>query len=104
MRAIMAGLRVAHPASVAGLAVEGVVDYAQGAAMPRIGGDPADKQTLPGANVFEFDLAGENKLIIRPSGTEPKIKAYVFARGATDAEALALVDKLDAAAREILGA
>ena len=104
MRAIMAGLRAAHPASVAGLAVEGVVDYAQGAAMPRIGGDPLDKQTLPGANVFEFDLAGENKLIIRPSGTEPKIKAYVFARGATDAEALALVDKLDAAAREILGA
>ena len=104
MRAIMAGLRAEHPAQLAGLAVEGVVDYAQGATMPRIGGDAADEQTLPGANVFEINLEGSNKVIIRPSGTEPKIKAYVFARGTTDAEALALVDELDAAARKLLGA
>ena len=75
MRAIMAGLRTEHPAQLAGLAVEGVVDYAQGATMPRIGGDAADEQTLPGANVFEINLEGSNKVIIRPSGTEPKIKA-----------------------------
>ena len=104
MRAIMASLRTEHPAQLAGLAVEGVVDYAQGATMPRIGGDAADEQTLPGANVFEINLEGSNKVIIRPSGTEPKIKAYVFARGTTDAEALALVDELDAAARKLLGA
>ena len=104
MRAIMADLRAEHPAQLAGLAVEGVVDYAQGATMPRIGGDAADEQTLPGANVFEINLEGANKVIIRPSGTEPKIKAYVFARGTTDAEALALVDELDAAARKLLGA
>ena len=104
MRAIMAGLRTEHPAQLAGLAVEGVVDYAQGATMPRIGGDAADEQTLPGANVFEINLEGANKVIIRPSGTEPKIKAYVFARGTTDAEALALVDELDTTARKLLGA
>ena len=104
MRTIMAGLRAEHPAQLAGLAVEGVVDYAQGATMPRIGGDAADEQTLPGANVFEINLEGANKVIFRPSGTEPKIKAYVFARGTTDAEALALVDELDAAARKLLGA
>ena len=104
MRAIMAGLRTEHPAQLAGLAVEGVVDYAQGATMPRIGGDAADEQTLPGANVFEINLEGANKVIIRPSGTEPKIKAYVFARGTTDTEALALVDELDTAARKLLGA
>ena len=104
MRAIMASLRTEHPAQLAGLAVEGVVDYAQGATMPRIGGDAADEQTLPGANVFEINLEGSNKVIIRPSGTEPKIKAYVFARGTTDAKALALVDELDAAARKLLDA
>ena len=104
MRAIMASLRAEHPAQLAGLAVEGVVDYAKGATMPRIGGDAADEQTLPGANVFEINLEGSNKVIIRPSGTEPKIKAYVFARGTTDTEALALVDELDTAARKLLGA
>jgi phosphoglucomutase len=103
MRSIMEGLRAEHPSQVAGLAVEGVVDYAHGAQMPRVNGSAADDQTLPGANVFELKLAGDNKLIIRPSGTEPKIKAYVFATAPTDAEARALTDTLENAARKLLG-
>ena len=103
MRSIMEGLRSSHPAQVAGLAVQGVVDYAAGAEMPRVNGDAADAQTLPGANVFELDLEGSNKLIIRPSGTEPKIKAYIFARADTDEGAKALITSLDSAARTILG-
>ncbi len=105
MKAIMAGLRAQHPTEVAGLAVEGVVDYAGGATMPVLGGsadDPA--QTLPGANVFELQLAGGNKLIVRPSGTEPKIKAYVFAKGATPEESAAIEQALDTGARKLLEA
>ena len=110
MKAIMANLRAEAPAAVAGLAVEKVVDYAPGVAMPIAGGlsgsgDAADApQTLPGANVFELQLAGGNKLIVRPSGTEPKIKAYVFAKGATPEESAAIAEKLEAGARELLGA
>ena len=110
MKAIMANLRAEAPAAVAGLAVEKVVDYAPGVAMPIAGGlsdsgDAADApQTLPGANVFELQLAGGNKLIVRPSGTEPKIKAYVFAKGATPEGSAAIAEKLEAGARELLGA
>lgn len=47
--------------------------------MQRIGGLQKEEQSLlPHANVLEFQLEGHNKIIIRPSGTEPKIKAYVF--------------------------
>ena len=87
------------------------MDYADGAPMPMTGatctnactacGQP---QTLPAANVFELQLAGGAKLIVRPSGTEPKIKAYVFASGATPQEADALADAIEGAARELLQA
>lgn len=104
MKAIMEGLRAEAPTEVAGLAVETVVDYAPGVAMPIVGGCEADApQVLPGANVFELQLAGGHKLIVRPSGTEPKIKAYVFAKGATPEEADRLTSAIEQAARELLG-
>ncbi|MBQ1841039.1 MAG: phospho-sugar mutase, partial [Atopobiaceae bacterium] len=56
---------------------------------------------LPPANVVAFELEGNNKLIVRPSGTEPKVKAYLFAKGATRADAEAIEAKLRAAAEEI---
>ena len=91
MKSIMAGLREQPPATIAGIAVEGVVDYAEG-----ING-------LPSANVVEFDLEGGNKVIFRPSGTEPKVKAYLFAKRATREDAEGLLGELEAAANEILG-
>jgi len=104
MAAITAGLRAEPPVEVAGLAVEGVVDYLDGAAMPIAGGrGDAAPQVLPGADVLEFALTGGNKLLVRPSGTEPKIKAYLFARGETREEADAVLTALDAAARKLLG-
>lgn len=47
---------------------------------------------LPKADVIEFDLEGGNKAIVRPSGTEPKIKLYIFAKGEDAAAADALID------------
>lgn len=90
MAAIMAGLRENPPAEIAGMAVETVVDYE-----PGVNG-------LPAANVIEFDLAGGNKAIVRPSGTEPKIKLYVFAKGENAAVAGALIEEIEAAGRTLL--
>ena len=83
------------------------VDYREGVPMPVCGstgleGAPDAPQTLPAADVIELQLAGGSKLIVRPSGTEPKIKAYLFAARPTPEEAEALLASLDAAARELL--
>lgn len=90
MRGIMAKLREQAPNELAGRAVEVVVDYEGGV------------NGLPSANVVEFDVEGGNKVIVRPSGTEPKIKLYVFAKDADRAAADALLDALEAAGRELL--
>lgn len=134
MKELMAGLRGAEaPSEVAGLAVEGVRDYAQGVAMPVVCGAQAaacegdacgcgdgcgekagaeatedaeaaeaESQVLPSANVIEFQLAGGSKVIVRPSGTEPKIKAYLFANAPTRAAAEKLRDELSEAAKSLL--
>ena len=90
MAGIMAGLRESAPTEIAGAAVEGVVDYETGV------------NGLPKANVIEFDLAGGDKAIVRPSGTEPKIKLYIFAKGEDAAAADAQIDAIEAAGRELL--
>jgi phosphoglucomutase len=71
--------------------------------MPIMGGrGDAPEQILPGANVLEFALKGSSKLIIRPSGTEPKIKVYLFAKGATAEESAQTLESLKAAAGQLL--
>ena len=90
MAGIMKALRASAPAAIAGSAVEAVVDYGEGV------------NGLPKANVIEFDLEGGNKAIVRPSGTEPKIKLYIFAKGADAAEADALLDAIEEDGRKLL--
>ena len=102
MGEIMAGLRENTPEEIGGYAVEGVTDYEAMAPMPCVNGEGDAPQTLPAANVVEFRLAENNKIIIRPSGTEPKVKAYLFSVGATREESMAVQERLAAAARELL--
>ena len=90
MASLMDGLRANPPAEIAGLSVEKVIDYATGV------------DGLPKANVVEFDLAGSNKFIVRPSGTEPKVKAYLFAQRPTRESAEELLTELESAANEIM--
>ena len=90
MAAIMARLREGAPGELAGLAVEGVVDYQDGTC------------GLPPANVIELRLAGGNKAIVRPSGTEPKIKLYVFAKADAREDAETLLDGIESAGRKLL--
>lgn len=115
MRRIMEGLRASAPTRLGGLAVEKIVDYAVGASMPVVGGAPcgaahgreggghdSSHQVLPAADVIELRLEAGCKVIVRPSGTEPKVKAYVFAAAPTQGEAQALLERLDSAARMLL--
>ncbi|WP_303925924.1 phospho-sugar mutase [Subdoligranulum variabile] len=67
MQGIMARLRANAPAEIAGYAVSGVTDYT------------ADGTGLPHADVLEYRLENGAKLMVRPSGTEPKIKVYLSA-------------------------
>ena len=102
MAALMKSLREEPLAEIAGLKVVGMTDFATGPEMPRVSGlQKEDPQYLPPANVIEYQLEDDNKIIFRPSGTEPKIKAYLFAKGATRADAEAIEAKLRAAAEEI---
>ncbi len=58
---------------------------------------------LPKSNVLCFYFADGSSLIVRPSGTEPKIKLYLSAVGATDAEAFTERHTLEDAGTKLLG-
>jgi phosphoglucomutase len=90
MTKLMAGLRRQPPSEIAGMPVESVVDYQGG------------RDGLPSANVLEFRLPNTSKVMFRPSGTEPKVKAYLFAKGTTAAQADALLDELQQAAESLV--
>ncbi len=80
MDALMEKLRSEPPKEMNGLRVESVSDYLRGQITAL-----ADGSTVPthivGSNVLSFALSGGSRLVVRPSGTEPKIKIYVLARG-----------------------
>ena len=84
IKSIMDGIRSNPIDSIAGFKVENIVDYSNGADMPIMNKNSTTPGgMLPPANVIELQLEGENKLMLRPSGTEPKIKVYAFSKGPT---------------------
>ena len=86
MQGIMAKLRQDPPATIAGYAVQRATDYQN------------DVTGLPKADVLEYRLANGAKLMVRPSGTEPKIKVYLSAVAESEAAADAINAQLAAAA------
>lgn len=101
MSAMMSGLRDRAPEQIGGFAVAERIDYVKGAPMPVV--NPTDEpQRLPEADVLEFRLADGSRVLFRPSGTEPKAKAYVFAKGADRDESEAKLAALVADAKSIL--
>jgi phosphomannomutase len=75
--AVMRRIRSAPPASLGGLPVTGVMDYAKSAAPAMLSGGTSPGSTgLPPSDVLRFTLDGA-RVIVRPSGTESKIKAYL---------------------------
>ena len=102
MSAMMSGLRDRAPEQIGGFAVAERIDYVKGAPMPVVNASD-EPQRLPEADVLEFRLADGSRVLFRPSGTEPKAKAYVFAKGADRDESEAKLAALAADAKSILG-
>ena len=86
MEEIMTGLRENHPTTIGGLKVERFEDY-KASTSKNIATGEVNELTLPKSNVLAFYLEGGCKAIVRPSGTEPKIKTYITAKAPTRAEA-----------------
>ena len=84
MARIMAQLRQQPPAEWDGIPVESWVDYEPGRCYT---GDTVTQLALQGSNVLEYRLATGEKLIVRPSGTEPKIKIYALMQSVTAEQA-----------------
>ncbi len=91
MAGIMSGLRSNPPTEIGGYKVEKITDYQNTA-----------ETGLPAANVLVYALDGGATVIVRPSGTEPKIKTYFTTLGKTLAEAEAQKETLAAALKPIL--
>ena len=99
MQKIMDTLRQEPPAEIAGTKVVGRSDYL----LSQSYGDKEGVIDLPKSNVLEYRMENGCKLIVRPSGTEPKIKIYLSGKGATMEESLAEIEKMKAAAPGLLG-
>ena len=96
---IMAALRATPPTEIAGVAVESFEDLL----LPAASGD-ADASEVPAADVLRLWLADGSRVIVRPSGTEPKLKAYVDVRGDSASDAASRLAALDAGTRELITA
>lgn len=83
MSELMESLRNDPPAEIAGYPLLGVKDYAQGVG------------ELPKSNVLEFNMEQDVNVLVRPSGTEPKIKMYYLVRGESEADSLKIVSSLE---------
>ena len=102
MADMMSSVRNDLPEEVAGYKVVKVSDYQLKKETDLLTGTVEDI-TLPTSNVIALNLENDNAVIIRPSGTEPKIKLYVTAVGKTREDALDVCDALVKSAKEILG-
>ena len=102
MKEIMAGLRANAPKEIGGLKTVSVADYAASEQTDCATGAKT-VLTLPKSDVLAFNLEQGASVIIRPSGTEPKIKAYYTAIGDTRADAEKTEAALKADFKKILG-
>ena len=89
---MMSGLRAHRPAEVGGVEVTRIDDLLEGAS------------EFPSSDVLRLWLADGSRLIVRPSGTEPKLKLYLDVRGDSAEHARAKIESLGAGARAMLDA
>jgi len=90
MDALMKSLRAAPPAEIGGWKVSGTTDYLN------------DGTGLIPSDVLEFRLEDAGKVIVRPSGTEPKLKIYLSVRGSGEEDAAARLERLSRGAEALL--
>ncbi len=99
---IMSTLRTAPPKTFNGFDVVKINDYANSVSINTLSGEKNDI-TLPKSNVLSFFLGDGSSLIIRPSGTEPKIKLYFSAVGETHALASEKLNNMENCGTELIG-
>ncbi|MBM6869895.1 phospho-sugar mutase [Pseudoflavonifractor phocaeensis] len=92
MADLMANLRAQPPVEIAGVAVAQQKDYKDGSVVNVADGSKSTME-LSGSNVLRYEMTDGTSLIVRPSGTEPKVKVYILANGADKAECDAKVAK-----------
>ncbi len=85
MADLMAGLRANPPKEIGGETVKTWKDYKDGSVVDAATGDKTSME-LSGSNVLRYELADGTSVIVRPSGTEPKVKVYILAQGASRAD------------------
>ena len=95
MANLMAKLRQTPPAEIAGTTVLRQKDYQDGTERDTASG-AVSPMALVGSNVLAYDLADETTIVVRPSGTEPKIKVYVLAKGKDSTDSQEKVSKYTA--------
>ncbi len=102
MQNIMSTLRSDMLQSLGGLKVEYFSDYKSLKRTCLATGESEDI-LLPHTNALVYELEGDNLFIIRPSGTEPKIKAYITACTQSESEAEALTQNMQKEFKELIG-
>lgn len=101
MNDIMDKIRTDYPKSVAGFKVIGTADY-EASEKTDLATGSKENITLPKSNVISLYLEGGNKAIVRPSGTEPKLKVYYTAVGDTMENAETLQKKMSDEFKELV--
>ena len=92
MAKLMKSLREAPPAEISGVKVAQFKDYKDGSVVDCATGAKTAME-LSGSNVLRFELVDGTSVIVRPSGTEPKIKVYILTKGKDAAERDANIKK-----------
>ena len=93
MKKIMNGLRNSNLTEMAGYAIVKHADYLLSYEKNMVSGITTELH-LPKSNVLSYSLEGDNAIIVRPSGTEPKIKIYFTGVGTDKADAERVTEKL----------
>ena len=92
MDGIMSGFRTAAPSQIGGLKVISISDYKESLIKYRDGRE--NQIELPKSNVMKFMLEGNASMVVRPSGTEPKLKLYFSICADTEEDAKQLEMKI----------
>ena len=95
MAALMQSLRAQPPVEIGGVTVAQYKDYSDGTVRDAATG-AVTPMPLSGSNVLRFELTDGTHIVVRPSGTEPKIKVYILTKGADAAERDANLEKYSA--------
>ncbi len=102
MAKLMADLRANPPKEVGGTTVAQWKDYQDGSVVDAATG-ACTTMELSGSNVLRYELSDGTSVIVRPSGTEPKVKVYILARGESQADCQAKVERYAAWAESLKG-